>query len=150
MVVSAYYHLVRNSPKQVLDVSLDQYVLVMLPIVCEWVAIRHLLFEDILAEKSSTFWYQDARERPEDVQRQFFDFVGVRLPIDVVNQSAAVAVGRVKNERASFFPIKGIDPHAKGAPHSYRDDLLPETLEQMDDALRVWLPPVLLKRFEVA
>lgn len=149
MVVSAYYHHVRNSPEQVLGVSLDQYVLMMLPTVCKWVAIRHLLFGDILAEKSSMFWYEDARERPEDVQRQFFDFVGVRVPNDVVKQSAAVAVGRAKDKRASFFPIKGIDPHAKGATHSYRGDLLPETLLRMDDALRVWLPPVLLRRFEV-
>lgn len=150
MVVSSYFHHLRYRPNQVMDVSVDEYVVNILPAVCKWVAIRYILFGEILAEQSSMFWYDDARESPEDWQKQFFDFIGVRLPTEVVNRAAAVAVGRVQDERLSWFPIKGIDPHAEGVVrHSYVDDLLPETLLRMDDALRAWLPPALLDRFGV-
>ncbi len=151
--MSAYFHTLRFERHKVDGVSVDDFVLEILPTTCKWVAVRYFLFAEVLAPKSSLFWYNDAENRPEEWHHQFFDFVGLNLPSWVVIRAADVAVGRATDKRLARFPAKGLDPHSGGeAPvveRSYRDEVSPETLLRMDDILRVWLPPVLLEKFGV-
>lgn len=155
VAVSAYFHSLRLFPHLVKGMSVDEYVLSgHLAVICEWVALRYYLFGEVLGDKASLFWYDDAEDHPDEWHNQFFDFVGLRLPSSLVERAANVAVGRAQDPRLSTFPSKGIDVHTGGeeavVKRSYRDEIRPDTLALMDAELRNWLPPFLLEKFGVA
>jgi len=151
--VSTFFHVLRFERHHARGVSVDDFVLDILPTTCKWVAVRYFLFAEVMAQTSSLFWYFDAENKPEEWLDQFFEFVGLNVPSWVVTRAADVAVGRATDKRLARFPEKGIDPHSGGeAPvvgRSYRDEVSPETLLRMDDILRVWLPPPLLEKFDL-
>ncbi|CAM9470199.1 unnamed protein product [Scytosiphon promiscuus] len=155
IAVSAYFHTLRTHPELLHTSSVDEYALSFLPAACKWVSIRYLLFAEILGHKSSLFWYDDAQENPGDWHSDFYDFIGIRVPMSVVERSVAVATGQVPDSRLAGFPSKGIDVHSGGSEsessgkRTFRDEVSATTVSKMDDMLRVWLPPVLLEKFGI-
>ena len=155
VAVSAYFHSLRNYPQVLKGASLDDYALRFLPTVCKWVAIRYYLFAEVLADRSALFWYDDALESPQDWHDGFYDLVGVRVPAGVRSKAVDVAVGRASEGRFTHFPVRAIDLHFLGedgpsaSNRTFRSEVSPETLLEMDAVLKVWLPPVLLRKFRV-
>ena len=151
MAVSAYFHMLREDPRVVRDMSVDAYVMTMLPEFCQWVSVRYLIFAELLRDNSTMFWYDEALEDPMLWQADFFDFVGLKLPNDVLWKAAEAAM---RGGSIMGFPSKGIDKHEGGAAvadvRSFRDELNSTTLANMDDVLRVWLPPTILRRIKVS
>lgn len=153
--MSAYFHTLRTAPRLVDGVTVDEYVLEFLPTACKWVSVRYILFTEVLAGRSALFWYDDAQESPEDWHEAFYGLTGLRMPPAVVTQAADVAAGRVSDSRLKSFPAKGLDVHLgeeegeAQEPRTFRDEVLPETLLEMDAVLQAWLPPVLLRKFRV-
>lgn len=136
------------------NLSVDEYVIRMMPIFCQWVTIRYLLHTGHSVRESSTlFWYEDGPARPLKWHRDWLRFVGIHLPGSVV----ANATDAATRHNFSFKTKGGLDEHpgarkkaAKDAARrSYEDELRPETLEVLDDALRKWLHPTLLEKFGV-
>lgn len=154
VAVSAYFHDLRTSPKKLRGASLDEYVLQFLPVVCKWLTIRYFVFAEALADKSTIFWYGDAKDSPEDWHDTFYDLVGLRMPANVKSRAVDVAIGRASDSRLSSFPSKGIDVHLgqedpAASDRTFRYEVRPETLLEMDTVLEVWLPPFLLRKFGV-
>lgn len=151
MVVSAYFHQLENAPSYVQGVSVDEFVLLMLPILCKWLSVRYLLFADLLAAKSAIFWYDEALADPIGWHESFFSFVGLKLPQDIVRKAAKAASDGGKI--FGLFPSKGMDKHQGGADadegRTFRDEVNSTTLSSIDDVLRVWLPPVVLEKLDV-
>lgn len=149
MAVSAYFHQLRNDPGLVEGMTVDEYVVVMLPIMCKWLSVRLFLFGELLGANSMLFWYEDALANPVGWHDTFFAWVGLELPGSVVEKaaSAASAGGNIFG-----FPAKGRDAHpgGKNVPdRTFRDELNAKTLSSIDDVLRVWLPPVVLDKLGV-
>lgn len=150
MTVSAYFHQLRNTPRLVEDMTLDEYVIVMLPIICKWLCVRYFLFAEWLAADSMIVWYEDALSDPVGWHDMFFSGVGLMLPESVVEKAASAASDGGKN---FGFPSKGRDAHPGGinAPdRTYQDEVNAATLSIVDDILRVWLPPVVLEKLGVS
>lgn len=150
MTVSSYFFQVLHGwhdPER--DGGVDHYVTKMFPILCQWLAIRYVLFEELMASQSTVFWYSDALADPISWHERFFEMVGLRVPALLVNETADDAV----NER---FDVKviGRDQHPGGAePRSdrrYQDELQPETLESFEATMQRWLPPEFLDRFGIS
>ncbi len=157
VAVSAYFHTLRTAPTIVDGVTLDEYVLGFLPTACKWVSVRYILFSHVLAGRSALFWYDDAKESPEDWHKGFYGLAGLQMPPAVVAKAAGVAAGTASDYRLESFPSKGMDVHLgeegeEGETQerrTFRDEVLPETLLEMDAVLQTWLPPVLLQKFRV-
>lgn len=131
--------------------SVDEFVIEMLPTICQWVSLRYLVFGEIIKAQSSLFWYDDAFGDTEQWHRQFLEFVGLDMPFHVVKQSSNAAQD---GGGESGVKMTEINIHVGGQEaspsRSYKDEITAETLAGMDDVLRIWLPPVLLERLGVA
>lgn len=153
IVVSAYFHMRRARPELLHNTSVDKFALKFLPAACKWVSIRYLLFGEILGHKSSLFWYDDALDNPREWHNDFYELVGLRMPMSVLAESVAVATGQVFDSRVAGFPIKGIDVHSGGrasrtaGERTFRDEVSEATASKMDVMLQVWLPPAILHKF---
>jgi len=153
--VSSYFHTLRTAPKLVRGVTVDEYVLEFLPTACKWVSVRYILFSEVLADRSALFWYDDAQDSPENWHEAFYCLAGLLMPPAIVTQAAGVAAGRASDSRLKSFPSKGMDVHLgeeeeeAQEPRTFRDEVLPETLVEMDAVLQTWLPPVLLRKLRV-
>lgn len=118
-------------------------------------SLRYLLFAEILGHKSSLFWYDDAQENPDAWHDEFYQLIGLRMPMSVVEKSVAIATGQVSDSRLAGFPSKGIDVHSgksgsqTSGKRTFRDEVSAATVSKMDAMLRVWLPPVLLEKFGI-
>lgn len=129
--------------------EVDKGTLIILPTVCQWLVVRHILFEGLLSINSTTFWYQDAWDDPLRWHHRWVDSVGLQLPPHVVeNMAANAAAGNFSFPVASVF---NTHPGGKtaAATRTWHDEVEPETALEMDNILRLWLPPVLLARFGV-
>lgn len=139
VAVSSYFHRMIYYRKK--DGAVDKFVTKMLPTMCHWLTVRHFLFEGILADRSTVFWYEDALEDPLKWHTRWYESVGLLLPAYVIEavSDAAADVTKV-----------ALMPHPGGAApvlgRSYKDDLREETLAHVDEVLRAWLPPVYLTR----
>lgn len=149
-VVSAYFHLGVHSGMDLGD--LKAFITRELPIMCQWLALRHILFSGLLPHQSVEFWYQDAIIDPLDWHYTWFDSIGVQLPFDVVEATAQAAA-----DDNLGFGHKKIDVHpgeearrAESKVRRFEDEVDPEVLEIADAVLRVWLPPVLLDKLRVS
>lgn len=151
LAVSSYFHMLREYPVVVKDVSVDMYVVAMLPVFCKWVSVRFLVFAELLRDTSTIFWYDEALEDPVFWHVVFFDFVGLKIPDKVLRRAAIVAT---RGGSIFGFPSKGIDRHDGGAAaartRSFRDELNSTTLADMDDVLRTWLPKIMLDQVNVS
>lgn len=162
--VSAYYHRVRNG--RIPEGEKDPYILALLPYICQWVTVRHMLFAGLLSARSTTYWYEDTLARPLEFHHRWLESVGLHLPTPVVEQATNAAL------RHDFaFKTKGVDAHlsvnsiaastkkAENNPQgggqdlalerSWRDEISADLYGDIDDVLRVWLPPVLLAKLGV-
>ena len=134
--------------------TLDEFTLAMVPVLCQWLTVRYLLFSAILAPKSTLFWYDDAFLDSHKWHYEWLASVGVHLPEPVVEEMADAAL------RDDFdFNTSGKNDHPGvveevkiGETHrrTWRDLLRPETLEGLDVIVRQWLPPAVLVTLNVA
>lgn len=148
VVVSTYYHMLLNGHFVPFD-NVDDFVLAFLPTICKWVTIRYFLFGRMLVNQSTVYWYEDAKANPTRWHQQFLTAAGLHLPRSVAEMASATV------EAGNFlgFPSKGIDRHEGGnvnANRSFKEELKSSTLLKLDDVLRMWLPPVLLAKLDVA
>lgn len=133
------------------ELTVDEYVVRMIDILCQWVSIRYLLHATGHTwERSTFFWYDDGMSDPFNWHRSFLGSVGMQMPLSVVSNATNAAL---RND-FGFKTKGGLDEHpgAKGVAknatsRSYKDEVRPDTLRVMDDAMRTWLPPVLQTKF---
>ncbi|CAN0128844.1 unnamed protein product [Scytosiphon promiscuus] len=149
VAVSTYFY-VRTHPRYYEDHfaqnhTLDETVKKILPQVSHLTALRHILFDGIVADRSEIFWYEDALEDPLDWHRRWMSLAGLLLPKAwTEHMVASVGTGKWATK---------INPHPGGKEVSvnrtWTDEVSPEIREEMDAILRIWLPGVLLARFGV-
>lgn len=151
VAVSTYFHLLRVHPASVHALSADEFVLALLPTVCQWVSIRYLLFSELLVNTSKMFWYDDAKANPMEWHQQLLSFVGLRVPDGVVSMAADAAE---QGGHILGFPSKGVDKHEGGLKATEdrlsTDEVTATTLKKMDAVLRLWFPAAVLKQLGVA
>ncbi|CAN0459262.1 unnamed protein product [Hapterophycus canaliculatus] len=125
--------------------TLEETVMKILPQVCLFTTLRHILFDGIVPDRSEIFWYDDALDDPLDWHRRWMSLAGLLLP-KPWTEGIAASVGTGK------WSTK-VNRHPGGAEASlsrtWRDEVSPDILEDMDAILRTWLPGVLLARFDV-
>ncbi|CAN0243185.1 unnamed protein product, partial [Ectocarpus fasciculatus] len=84
VAVSTHFHVQRFSSLHQkhpgFGLSLDQTVLMILPQVCHLTALRHILFEGLLAGRSELFWYEEAVADPLDWHYRWASLAGLMLP----------------------------------------------------------------------
>lgn len=144
MAVSAYYHRLRGGLLK--NVDKDEYVMAILPHICQWISTRHIVFNEWMSKQSTIFWYEEAVADPRKFHMGWLESAGLHLPESVVDEAVDAAL------RADFeFHTKGIDKHPGGEPavsgRSWKNEISGYVLEHMDEMLRVWLPPELQARF---
>lgn len=156
VAVSAYFHALRVYPERYPALakslgSVDSYFQQMLKPICMWTTIRHLIFSNLLSGQSEVFWFEDMLADSVDWYGRLFSFIGVTLPYNVISGMAHMAE---RGDPMFGFFAKGVDEHPggvkPGGDRTFRSELGPESLAMMDDVLRAWLPPVLLKRLGVS
>lgn len=158
--VSTFYHLKVHHQKDDAKVigsglkAIDEFVLDALPDLCRWMSIRYALFTGPMHQQSTLFWYDDAVSDIVTWHQEWLASVGLNLTESVVERMAQAA------ERGEFdFNTLGRNDHPgtdKEVPEekekahaSWKDGLNTEILEDLDDILRQWLPPVILARLKV-
>ena len=150
VVVSAYFYLGLHFKRRELG-SMEEFVTKHLPIVCQFMAVRHILFSGLLAHQSVEFWYKDSMADPLGWHYHFLDSVGLQLPYQLVVDTAEAAAANQHN-----FKHKDFDRHPGEMNRSstgmrrFEDEVTPELLKAADAILRVWLPPVLLEKLGLA
>ena len=160
--VSTFFHQERYPASKKPDAvggtiyEIDQFTLEMVPVLCQWITVRYLLFTAILGTKSTLFWYDDAFQDAHGWHHEWLASVGLHLPEPDVKDMADKAL------REEFpFDTKGKNDHP-GVPEeepqdqqeevnrpTWREILRPETLLALDDIARQWLPPAVLVRLNI-
>lgn len=146
--VSAYFFLKEHFDTPRTEVSIDQFVAKLFPIVCKWMAIRYHAFAVLLRHQSTLFWYEDAMADPLEWHRRWLDLAGLSFPADFVWKTTEVALS------GDFsFHVKGLDRHPGGAAatadRTYQDEISQEVFESMGPVMRRWLQPEILKKLRV-
>lgn len=148
-VVSAYFYLGLHLQRRELG-SIEEFVVKHLPIACQFMAVRHILFSGLLTHQSVEFWYEDSMDNPLGWHYHFLDSVGLQLPYQLVVDTAKTAAA---NEYS--FKHKNFDRHpgevngsTTGMRH-FEDEVTPELLKVANAILRLWLPPVLLAKLGI-
>lgn len=149
--VSTFFHeALHPSPEQKVTIgfdanTLDEFVLEMVPVLCQWVALRYLLFTAILGGQSTIFWYHDALLDAHRWHSDWIASVGLHLPETVVDEMADAALREDFN-----FETKGKNEHPGASQKpAWHDPLRPETLVALDVIVRKWLPPVVLAKLDI-
>ena len=153
VAVSAFYHLYRHGKLSFYSGTVDDFVATVLPVMTQWIAVRHILFEDIIRGRATSFWYRDAMEDPMRWHNQWLQTIGLQLPTKIVQIMVNAAVAGDFGVRGKGFDIhlgseKGND-QAKTELKKFEDEVSPHLLAIAEDILRQWLPNVLLTRLEV-
>lgn len=151
-IVSSYYHLDVHKDHVSYELGdLEVFVVRELPLLCQWMAVRYILFFGLVADQSMEFWYSDAMADPLDWYHHWFYSVGVHPPHFVVKSAADAAAA---NDLG--FEQKQVDKHPGeeerddlAGVRRFEDEVSPEVLKAADDVLRRWLPPILLEKFGV-
>lgn len=143
MTVSAYFHLAKYHPETLKDMTVDDYVRKNLPSTCQWVALRYTVFEGLLASNSSVFWYEDAIADPVGWHFQWMRLAGVQLPVTTLESMAQAAVGssRSINEHPGG--------HDASTERTWEDEVSVDVVQDANEVLLAFLPPVLLARWGV-
>ena len=146
--VSTFYHAEIRSD---MDLGiLEDFVIRELPIVCQWPAVRYILFSGTLAHQSIELWYNDATGDPLDWHYNWFYSVGLQLPLYIVQETSQAAVaGKLGFSHKDIDLHPGEESRTKSGVRRFEDEVSPDVLAAADDVLRTWLPPVLLQRFGV-
>ena len=146
--VSSFYHVQVHANRDV--GNLHDFVTRELPISCQWLTIRYILFTGILAHQSMDFWYNDALDDPLGWHFHWLNSVGLQLPFHIVEGMTQAALADDLG-----FHHKDVDVHPGEAVETvpgmrrFEDEVSPETAAIAEDVLRTWLHPVLLERFGV-
>lgn len=149
VAVSAYYHLRINRNLNLGTV--EEFVAKELPIMCQWVGIRYILFSTFLPDQSVQFWYDDVMADPMAWHYKWFDAIGLQLPFRVVEATAKAASANVFNFDYKKLDMRPGEEARNGTVvRRFEDQVDPEVVEVADAVLRVWLPPVLLEKLGVA
>ena len=144
-IVSTFFHLEVHGGREL--GKLEDFVARELPILCQWVAVRYMLFSGFLRNRSMEFWYNDAMQDPVAWHYHWFHSVGLQLPLDIVETTAQAAAADDLG-----FNHKEIDLHpgekvrTETTVRRFEDEVSPDILEIADAVLRQWLPPVLLEK----
>lgn len=101
---------------------------------------------------SKLFWYGDHEIDPLDWHRRYVGFIGLNLPLDeTMVMAQAASEGEIASTLA--YKVKGMDKHPDGredpSESTFKDELGEESLQMMDEVMRRWLPPVVLRRLGV-
>ena len=153
VTVSAFYYLHRKGRLSSYSGTVDDFVAALLPVTTRWVAVRYILFEEIIDDQATSFWYGDAIENPTQWHSRWLQTIGLQLPIEIVQIMVDAAV-------AGDFGVggKGFDAHpgsetvhdqAETEVKKFENEVSPPLLAIADDILRQWLPDALLKRLEL-
>lgn len=133
--------------------TLDEFVLEMVPILCQWVALRYLLFSTILEQQSIILWYEDALLDAHRWHYEWVASVGLHLPDAVIEAMADAALREdfdFETEGKNEHP--GVNTTSKGGASQrpvWNNMLRPETLVALDLIARKWLPPVILAKLNI-
>lgn len=148
MAVSAYYFTKIHDWQMVEQETVDEFVLKIFPSMCQWLAIRYVLFQELMADYSTVYWYDESLADPLLWHGQWHTSLGFQFPHSVLAETTDAAVNRRFN-----FPTKGRDPHPGGAAakpnRTFEQEVSAETLAAFDEIMRTWLPSVYLDRFGV-
>lgn len=124
--------------------TLDESVLKILESVCQWTAIRHVLFGGFMPDNSTVFWYEDSNVNPLEWHYSWTQMAGLRLPPSWVEDISRQAESAMN---------KGYNVHPGGvegsADRTWKDEVDSDLWDDMDGLLRRWLPPILLARLGV-
>lgn len=152
VAVSTYYFtneytklLPNGEPRE----TVDAYALRILPILCEWISVRHIVFGEYLAKNSTAFWYDEIKSDPVEYHRAWLALVGLHLPV----RELGIAVERAVHGELDFH-TKGFDPHPGLSTDHPRNRTLEaqlrnDTLPRMEPILQQWLPPVFLSKLGI-
>lgn len=147
-IVSSYFHREVQGSKHL--GTLEDFVNRDLPLLCQWLALRYMLFRGMLNHRSMEFWYDDVVADPLLFHYHWLYSIGVQLPPHVVQSMTRAAVADNLG-----FGHKGIDVHRgeKVSNHTggrrFEDEVSPELIETANAVLRVWLPCVLLDKLGI-
>lgn len=149
VAVSTYFY-VRAHPKYYEDHpgqtrSLEETIRIILPQVCHWTTLRHILFAGVVADRSELFWYEDALEDPLDWHYRWAYLAGLHLPKMWMEGIVSLIGQGPWSTKVNVHP----GGHEATAQRTWKDEVSPDILEDMNDTMRVWLPGVLLARFGV-
>lgn len=144
VVISAYYHLKLNFKGEEGNLTLENFILKELPIMCQWLTIRYMLFSGLHYEKSEEFWYSEARNDPMEWHYKWLNFVGLQIPSSEVN---FIKNRAIKNEFVFTYKKVDIHPGQKdNTTRNFEDEISSEMFEISNGILRQWLPPVILAK----
>lgn len=147
--ISTYFHALRHPNKfSYMSQTVDEEAVKSLPSVAQWVALRHILFDGLMANSSQTYWYEDANDDPIDWHFRFTHMVGLRLPFAWIKN-----ITELRLEGPWVDKTIGPNLHPGGdevsGARTWRDEVRPETIPELDSILRTWLPGVLLARLGI-
>ena len=134
--------------------TLDEFVLVMVPVLCQWLTLRYLLFTEVMGPQSTIFWYDDGLNDAVTWHKEWVASAGVHLPMTAVEVMADAAL------REDFaFDTKGKNTHPgettttkkkeETDSPTWQEVLSPETLMDVDVIARKWLPPAILAKLSL-
>ena len=149
VAVSSYYFWVRYHPDKLQRFkSMDDFYLAFLPTLCKWLSVRFLLFEVILKEQSSVFWYDGAVSNPLVWYSQLYSFAGLNAPPALLDETV---YAHDEGGLNLGLQLQNLDSHPNGtASRSYKDEVSAPVVDIIDDILRQWLPPAFLDRIGVS
>ena len=142
VTVSAYFHKQRYYPDTVRGTTIDEYLLENLASTCQWIALRHYLFEGVMATNSSVFWYEEATTDVVGWHLQWMKLAGLQLPMSVVDSIVEFAI-------ATSSVSINVHPGGEKASEerTWVDEVEPHVVQTANEILRAHLPPVLLARW---
>lgn len=128
--------------------SVESFALRMLPTICGFVHLRYLLLSEAMPDKTVEFIYNESLLCPFGWHKRMMSAAGLAPLWTALRNATNTAVGN-----DFVFMTDGIDSHPRrreGSTRSFEDEISAQVKSQLDDACRVWLPPVLLEKFGIA
>lgn len=151
MTLSAYYH--RRKMGLINErAPMEMYVIKLLPHICAWLTLRHIIFTEDMASLSTVFWYEDSLANPLQFHNRWLESVGLHMPASVVRAAAdSSASGNLMFNASStqldFHPGGGDAVPGRSWEKEIGSELF---LNAFEEILRFWLPPELLSKLGVS
>ncbi|CAM9698312.1 unnamed protein product [Choristocarpus tenellus] len=139
---TSLYFMERNHNGRDAQVELNSYVFSLLSNYCQRTMVRNLLFGTVLRSESLVLFYEDVLSDQSMFFHQVISFFGMNLP-EVVIQDCIDAPQQVFDLHVGG---KLEDRHVQTP---FTEELNSETLQKMDEVMRLWLSPELLVRWNV-
>ncbi|CAN0369647.1 unnamed protein product, partial [Ectocarpus sp. 6 AP-2014] len=114
VAVSTHFHVNSRKEENIghpsLVKPLDEAVLLILPQICQFTTIRHILFDGQLSDRSKIFWYENAMRDPLGWHYRWASFAGLTLPANWIEDIPATLPEWQQHAHR--------DPHPTGLPTS--------------------------------